>query len=358
MQTDLTEANLATVGRFAEELEVQAGPNSPPFLPTLNSIPALTTSHSQASSCSIASLGQRERTSSMISPKDLESALDAQRAINPFMAPTTKLKKSLSLNGLDNPTDNFYNSYDSSKEGDDDNVISISLADFDNISADLEVGPSTRRSNSVSDELDKSLSNISLDPAAKSGIVSTCPSYSSLNATVDPPIKDQEPPSPLKVFKAKETAPLSSSLPVTSTESTNRFRNPLVRKKFVLQPQHISSYSEPKSTDRTYTSELPEMFRLDQHKSALSDSYTAKIRRKVNEHPPPQLPAHLESSFINSSAKASKDADGSKGWNMPMPSHVVLNHLATASLKHEMLAVATTTRYREKFITQILYEPI
>lgn len=395
MHVELTEANLATIGRFAEELEVQAHPNTSP-IPPLSSLPPLTTTHSQASTSSITTLARHGHTTSMISTKELESALDAQRAANPYLVPTAanKLKKSFSLNGIDNPNNKFY-AFEASKDGEE-NTISISLADFDEL--DLETdeveeiatsGPS-RQSSTVFDKENrnidsKSFSGLSLKSANHTLGGINCPSYSSLMATVDtiepPPVSSQkEQPrkiDPLQSLKStdNENTLLSSSLPVTSTESTNRFRNPLVRKKFVIQPQHISSYSAPKSEKLTYTSELPDMFKLDL-KSSLADSYSAKVRRMVNDHPPPHLPAHLESSFINSSAKASKDE--TKGWKLPVPSHVVLNHLATASVKHEMLAVASTSRYRDKYsklpsfffcalqvlilttlaVTQILYEPI
>lgn len=40
------------------------------------------------------------------------------------------------------------------------------------------------------------------------------------------------------------------------------------------------------------------------------------------------------------------------------PSHVTLNHLATMHLKNNVLAVACTSRYGTKYITQILYRPM
>lgn len=40
------------------------------------------------------------------------------------------------------------------------------------------------------------------------------------------------------------------------------------------------------------------------------------------------------------------------------PSHVTLNHLATSCLKNSILAAACTSRYKEKYITQILYTPM
>jgi len=40
---------------------------------------------------------------------------------------------------------------------------------------------------------------------------------------------------------------------------------------------------------------------------------------------------------------------------LPVPSHVVLNHLATSAIKGGVLASASTVRYRKKFITMVYY---
>lgn len=68
---------------------------------------------------------------------------------------------------------------------------------------------------------------------------------------------------------------------------------------------------------------------------------------------PPHLPPHLESVILNSDAKE-KDNNSV----LPIPNHVVLNHLATTSIKHNVLAVASISRYSRKYVTQILYAPL
>ncbi|KAF9262952.1 hypothetical protein L218DRAFT_1000180 [Marasmius fiardii PR-910] len=42
---------------------------------------------------------------------------------------------------------------------------------------------------------------------------------------------------------------------------------------------------------------------------------------------------------------------------LPVPSHVVLHHLTTSAIKHGVLAVAQTGRYRKKFVTTVYYKP-
>jgi len=45
------------------------------------------------------------------------------------------------------------------------------------------------------------------------------------------------------------------------------------------------------------------------------------------------------------------------GSVMPVPSHVVLQHLCTSAIRNGVLAVATTTRYRKKYMTTVYYKP-
>lgn len=42
---------------------------------------------------------------------------------------------------------------------------------------------------------------------------------------------------------------------------------------------------------------------------------------------------------------------------LSVPSHVVLHHLCTSAIKNGVLAVASTTRYRKKYLTTIYYKP-
>ncbi|KAH8835987.1 5'-AMP-activated protein kinase beta subunit, interation domain-containing protein [Flagelloscypha sp. PMI_526] len=42
---------------------------------------------------------------------------------------------------------------------------------------------------------------------------------------------------------------------------------------------------------------------------------------------------------------------------LPVPSHVVLNHLSTSAIRNGVIAVGGTVRYREKYLTTIYYKP-
>lgn len=68
---------------------------------------------------------------------------------------------------------------------------------------------------------------------------------------------------------------------------------------------------------------------------------------------PPQLPPHLDSVILNTNSTEKEDNSV-----LPIPNHVILNHLATTSIKHNVLAVASVSRYSRKYVTQVLYAPL
>lgn len=78
--------------------------------------------------------------------------------------------------------------------------------------------------------------------------------------------------------------------------------------------------------------------------------------------PPPSLPRQLEKVILNSSPAnpALAAAGGMVDDNsiLPAPNHVVLNHLTASAIKGGVLAVGTTTRYKRKYVTTILYKPV
>jgi hypothetical protein len=67
---------------------------------------------------------------------------------------------------------------------------------------------------------------------------------------------------------------------------------------------------------------------------------------------PPSLPMFLSKSILNGATPMKDDASV-----LIMPNHTVLNHLATSSIKQEVLATSATTRYKKKYVTTIMYRP-
>ncbi|KAK3370169.1 5'-AMP-activated protein kinase beta subunit, interation domain-containing protein [Podospora didyma] len=67
---------------------------------------------------------------------------------------------------------------------------------------------------------------------------------------------------------------------------------------------------------------------------------------------PPALPGFLGKPILNAATLIKDDNSV-----LNMPNHTVLNHLATSSIKNNVLAVSATTRYKSKYVTTIMYKP-
>ncbi|RYO93548.1 hypothetical protein DL766_003920 [Monosporascus sp. MC13-8B] len=67
---------------------------------------------------------------------------------------------------------------------------------------------------------------------------------------------------------------------------------------------------------------------------------------------PPSLPGFLTKPILNNTTLIKDDNSV-----LNMPNHTVLNHLGTSSIKNNVLAVSATTRYRNKYVTTIIYKP-
>ncbi|KAI1805555.1 carbohydrate-binding module family 48 protein [Daldinia bambusicola] len=67
--------------------------------------------------------------------------------------------------------------------------------------------------------------------------------------------------------------------------------------------------------------------------------------------PPPSLPGFLTKPIMNNVTLIKDDNSV-----LNMPNHTVLNHLATCSIKNNVLAVSATTRYQNKYVTTIIYK--
>jgi hypothetical protein len=67
---------------------------------------------------------------------------------------------------------------------------------------------------------------------------------------------------------------------------------------------------------------------------------------------PPALPRHLDKVILNTTPKELEGTVGGTAGDdnsiLPVPNHVVLNHLTAAAIKNGTLAVGTTTRYKRK----------
>ncbi|KAJ1872133.1 hypothetical protein LPJ57_005107 [Coemansia sp. RSA 486] len=68
---------------------------------------------------------------------------------------------------------------------------------------------------------------------------------------------------------------------------------------------------------------------------------------------PPLLPPHLNQVLLNSTDVRRDDPN-----ILSVPNHVVLNHLYACSIKDNVMAVSSTSRYRGKYMTTVYYKPV
>lgn len=110
---------------------------------------------------------------------------------------------------------------------------------------------------------------------------------------------------------------------------------------------------------RVYIKDIPPIF----YDPKVMEQYYVAIDKQLKQQNgqqqawlhPPQLPPHLEHVILNQFNQ--NDRDNNLGA-LPIPNHVVLNHLATTLIKHNTLAVALVVRYEQKYVTQVLYAPL
>ncbi|KAH6684422.1 5'-AMP-activated protein kinase beta subunit, interation domain-containing protein [Halenospora varia] len=100
-----------------------------------------------------------------------------------------------------------------------------------------------------------------------------------------------------------------------------------------------------------YSSQVPQYLTdLDKAEDSAAYQYAAAAIEKLPQ--PPSLPGFLGKPILNVPTPMKDDNSV-----LTMPNHTVLNHLATSSIKNNVLAVSATTRYRRKYVTTIMYKP-
>ncbi|EFX01323.1 snf1 kinase complex beta-subunit [Grosmannia clavigera kw1407] len=137
----------------------------------------------------------------------------------------------------------------------------------------------------------------------------------------------QSQPQPLSTGELKAATPSSAEL----TTKLPRWKNVPPPSAFSHElPQYLVDYDQP-----------------DDSPAFVSASAATEILP-----PPPSLPGFLGKPILNASTLIKDDNSV-----LNMPNHSVLNHLATSSIKNNILAVSATTRYKDKFVTNIIYKP-
>jgi hypothetical protein len=99
---------------------------------------------------------------------------------------------------------------------------------------------------------------------------------------------------------------------------------------------------KPVLPQNRYTSQIPQyLIDLDKPEDTSAYQYAAAAIEKLPA--PPSLPGFLGKPILNAATPMKDDNSV-----LTMPNHTVLNHLATSSIKNNILAVSATTRYKRK----------
>ncbi|KAF2077939.1 hypothetical protein CYY_000740 [Polysphondylium violaceum] len=82
-------------------------------------------------------------------------------------------------------------------------------------------------------------------------------------------------------------------------------------------------------------------------------SYSKNIpEEEFQKIPPPSLPPHLRRALLNTQPSTEDPT------LLPLPHHVMLNHLYSLPRKDKVTILGVTHRYKTKFVTTVLYKPV
>ncbi|KAL9060365.1 MAG: hypothetical protein Q9206_001087 [Seirophora lacunosa] len=96
---------------------------------------------------------------------------------------------------------------------------------------------------------------------------------------------------------------------------------------------------------------VPE-FLFDLEQPEESNRYHRGNKGATDFATPPNIPVFLQKLILNGTTPMKDDNSV-----LNMPNHTVLNHLATSSIKNQVLATSVTTRYKRKYVTTMMYKP-
>ena len=90
------------------------------------------------------------------------------------------------------------------------------------------------------------------------------------------------------------------------------------------------------------------------------DGFTQSVprysKRVYMSTAPPIIPPHLLHFMLNK--KPIRKVSSEHPELLPKPCHTLLNHLYAMPMKEGVMTLSTTQRYRQKFVTTILYRPV
>jgi hypothetical protein len=113
----------------------------------------------------------------------------------------------------------------------------------------------------------------------------------------------------------------------------------------------VSSSGSLNNNENKYSNTIPpellQMASLNEQEKEDQDQAQrrALLEWEKKQPQPPGLPPHLEKVLLNSQTVSEEDNSV-----LHEPNHVTLNHLYACSIKDNVMALATTSRYRKKVI--------
>ena len=111
------------------------------------------------------------------------------------------------------------------------------------------------------------------------------------------------------------------------------------------QHQHEHEEEAPQTIstkDLIFGQKVPQ-YLLDLDRDAKSHRFQRAANHVQDIPPPPSLPMFMSKSILNGTMPMKDDSSV-----LILPNHTVLNHVATSSIKNDVLATSVTTRYKRK----------
>ena len=104
-------------------------------------------------------------------------------------------------------------------------------------------------------------------------------------------------------------------------------------------------------------SRSPDTGRLETEKEdGFSQIIPRYLRKVYSLSTPPIIPPHLLHFMLNK--RPIRKISSEHPELLPKPCHTLLNHLYAMPMKEGVMALSSTQRYRNKFVTTILYRPV
>jgi hypothetical protein len=146
-------------------------------------------------------------------------------------------------------------------------------------------------------------------------------------------------PTPVAEYIAKEGVhpplvlpPTPEIAPLQEPSAAQQAQQKLKASRFMSEP--------PKH----YHSVIPQFFQ-DTDAPDNSEQFNRAIALTDSLPVPPSLPMFLNRSILNNNTPMKDDASV-----LVLPNHTVLNHLATSSIRNNVIATSATTRYKRKVV--------